>query len=71
MAKYVPKKKVEPKKIIFPSRKGKTTDGKDVTLAHNPTTDRYDLKVDGSLVISAPHLGCVRTAEMMEIQWSE
>ena len=66
MAKSRKFKKPDPVvKKIFPPQKG-MMDGDNVTLAHNPITDRYDLRVGDELRYSGPHQMCLAHVEGVE-----
>lgn len=62
-------KKAKAVVVIYPVMNGKNGNGKDVILAHNPLSGRYDLKVDGKLVMSTFHDTCVNYAETLGIKW--
>lgn len=64
-------KKLKIKQVIQPSRAGKIY-GYPCSLAWNPKTHRYDLRIADELAFSSVSYGaCLRAAEREEITWGD
>lgn len=64
-------KTAKTKTVIQPDRKGEVLECL-CTLAYNPKTLRYDLRVDGKMTFSlVSHEACLKLAEDLEVVWED